>query len=463
MGRTRLSDRELVRSEIFGRVSSGSLSLKEACDLAKLSYRQGRRMWRRYRAEGAEGLQHRLCGRRSNRGYGAKFRAAVLQRAEERYGDFGPTLASEHLANDDRLEVSAETLRRWQRLAGQPGIRKRRAYRRRRERKAHFGELVQMDGSFHRWLEDRGGEGCMMHMVDDATSKALFRFSRQETTWAVADLLRRWIEKYGVPAALYTDWKNVYVRQPTEAERLRGVVPVSQFGKMCARLGIRIIAAGSPQAKGRVERAHGTHQDRLVKKLRLAGIASYEQANRYLEEGYVSEHNRRFSHGAASASDFHRKRPSRRKLDEIFQLEQERVVSEDWVVSYAGRLFQLERQTRRYAPAKSRVLVRENQRGELSMEYRGHKLGFVEIQKRPTRKIPLGTSGAPLGRHTVPAKDHPWRRSYKQMARGGTSGSGVVEKPLIGKVQKRTFPMSLEISQTTRDSHFPTTQAAAAD
>ena len=266
-----------------------------------------------------------------------------MKRVEERYADFGPTLTAEHLASDDQLRVSAETLRRWLRAAGQPGVRKRKAYRRRREPKAHFGELVQMDGSFHQWLEDRGPKGCMMHLVDDATSTALFRFGGEETTWAAANLLRAWIERHGVPKALYADWKNVYIRQATEAERLKGIEPVSQFGRMCARLGIRIIAAGSPQAKGRVERAHGTHQDRLVKKLRLAGIVSYEQANRYLEEQYIAEHNRRFAHTAASDADYHRKPPSKKELDEAFQLEQQRVVSADWVVSYEGRLLQLER------------------------------------------------------------------------------------------------------------------------
>jgi hypothetical protein len=202
--------------------------------------------------------------------------------------DFGPTLAAEHLASDDGLEVPAETLRRWMRQAGRwPRQRRRKPYRQRRERKAHFGELVQLDGSFHDWLEERGRRGCLMHMVDDATTTALGRFSEQETIWAAAGVLRGWIERYGVPRALYTDWKNVYVRPPNAQERLRGEPAVRQFGRMCGKLGIHIIAASWPQAKGRVERAHGTHQDRLVKKLRLAGIANYEQANGYLHEHYL--------------------------------------------------------------------------------------------------------------------------------------------------------------------------------
>ena len=390
--------------------------MRQACELLSLSYRQGKRLWSRYRANGAAGLQHGLCGRASNHGYGAEHRRAVLKRVAERYADFGPTLASEHLAADDQLVVSAETLRRWLRATGEPCLRKRKAYRRRREPKAHFGELVQLDGSFHRWLEDRGGQGCLMHLVDDATSTALFAFSEEETTWAAANLLRAWIERHGVPKALYTDWKSVYVSEPTEKQKLRGEEPVSQFGRMCARLGIRIIAAGSPQAKGRVERAHGTHQDRLVKKLRLAGIASYEEANRFIETHYLSDHNRRYAHTAASETDFHCKRPSKAKLDAVFCLEQERVLSLDWVVNYKGRLLQLERQNQHHAPAKSRVLVRENQAGELHIQYRGHRLGFTQIERRPARLPACEVELSPASRRQLnPAKPHPWQQSYKQM------------------------------------------------
>jgi len=385
MGRTGLSKRETDRCEAFGRVKAGDLSLREASDLLGLSYRQAKRLWKRYGEQGAAGLQHGHCGRASNRGRGPEFRSRVLKLVEQRYADFGPTLASEHLLADDQLEVHAETLRRWLRAAGKPVLRKRKAYRRRREPKAHFGELVQMDGSFHKWLEDRAGVGCLMHLVDDATSTALFSFSKEETTWAAANLLRAWIERHGVPKALYTDWKSVYVSEPTEKQRLRGERPVSQFGRMCAKLGIRIIAANSPQAKGRVERAHGTHQDRLVKKLRLAGVGDYEAADGFLGAGYLDEHNRRFARQAASEADFHRKRPGKRELDEIFQLEQERVVSADWVVSYEGKLLQLERQSRRHAPAKSRVTVRENQQGEIAILYRGHQLRHTPIAARPEK------------------------------------------------------------------------------
>jgi transposase len=382
-----LSKKELNRVEVMGRVKAGSLRLIEAAELMGLSYRQSKRIWARYRGGGAKALQHGNCGRVSNRAYRAEFRAAVLKQVKARYEDFGPTLASEHLASDDGLQVHAETLRRWLKEAGcWQRQRRRKPYRQRREAKAHFGELVQLDGSFHQWLEQRGPRGCLMHMVDDATTQAQGWFSAEESIWAAVAVLRRWIERYGVPQALYTDWKNVYVRPPNAQERMRGEPAVTQFGRMCAKLGIEIIAASSPQAKGRVERAHGTHQDRLVKKLRLAGIANYDQANAYLDQHYLAEHNRRYAHAAAAAADYHRRRPTARQLDEVFWLEEERVVSEDWVVRYQNRLLQLERPSRPRVPAKSRVLVRENQAGEVAIHYRDHCLVFHEWKAASTAR-----------------------------------------------------------------------------
>ena len=409
-----MSSRELERVEVMGRVKAGSLGIGDAAKLLEISNRQAKRQWKGYREGGAAALQHGSCGKHSNRGYAQGYRAAVMLRVRERYEDFGPTLAAEHLAQEG-WGMSAETLRRWMRAAGiVSGARKRSAYRARRERKEHFGELVQMDGSFHDWLEERGGRGCLMHLVDDATSTALALFSKEETTWDAARLLRRWIELYGVPRALYTDWKNVYVRGATESELRTGKVGRTQFGEMCAKLGIRIIAANSPQAKGRVERAHGTHQDRLVKKMRLAGIASYAEANRYLQEEYLGEHNRKYAIEAASSTDYHRRNPGKRQLDEVFWLEEERVVSGDWVVSYQGKLLQLERQSRHYAPAKSRVRVRENEAGEIAIVYRGKKLRYARIGQRPVP--PAAANHVSLARkgHVIPSPHHPWRQSYKQ-------------------------------------------------
>ena len=294
--------------------------------------------------------------------------------------------------------------------------RKATPHRQRRARKAHFGELVQLDGSFHLWYEDRAPQGCLMTLVDDATSRTWGRLGDQETIWAAVAVLRGWIEQHGVPLALYTDWKNVYVRAPTPGEQATGVVPVTQFGRMCAALDIQIIAAHSPQAKGRMERNHGTQQDRLVKKLRRLAISGASPANVFLETTHWADHNARFAQAPASAEDFHRRAPSRTALDTIFQIETARVVSNDWVVQYHARHFQLGRQSA-YAPARSTVLVRENAAGTIEIRYRDRRLAWTEIAA-PLPKVAQARAPVPKARSTArPNADHPWRRDTRPAAR----------------------------------------------
>ena len=268
--RTAMSGRELERVEVMGRVASGDVKLSDAGVMLELSYRQTKRLWRRYVQVGRKGLKHGNGGRPSNRSKRLKLRRRVLNLVKKKYSGsegerFGPTLAAEHLAEEDGIVMDHETLRRWM-LAEHlwSRQRKRKKHCQRRERKWHFGELVQLDGSFHDWLEARGPRGCLMDMVDDATSETLAGMGKEETIWAAAGVLRAWIRKYGVPRALYTDWKNVYKRKATPAEQLRGKIPVTQFGRMCQKLGIRIIAASSPQAKGRVERSFQTGEGAIV-------------------------------------------------------------------------------------------------------------------------------------------------------------------------------------------------------
>ena len=281
---------------------------------------------------------------------------------------------------------------------------------------ALWGELVQMDGSFHKWFEEREPEGCLMNLVDDATATTLGRLGGQETIWAAAGVLRRWIEKYGVPVALYTDWKNVYVREATEKELLRGEVPVTQFGRMCERLEIRIIAANSPQAKDRVERNYGTHQDRLVEKLRRKKIQSYEAVNEYLESEYLPEHNQRFARAAASEQEYHRQRPSRKELDEVFRLETERAMGNDWVVRHQNRLFQVRLQSC-YAPNRSKVVVCEWEDGQVEIRYGGQRLYHEEIAVRPAVAPPTVAKPRQHRRRlpTPPQASHPWRKGYREI------------------------------------------------
>jgi transposase len=433
-----MSRRELGRVEVLARVRSQQLRVADAAPLLRVSYRQAKRLWKRYREEGAAGLKHRSAGRQSNRAYREGFRRKALRLVREKYGGpvgerFGPTLAAEHLASEDGVQLDAETLRRWMLDAGLwSRERRRRRHRRRRERKEHFGEMVQMDGSFHDWLEGRGSGGCLMDLADDATNRTLARLGHEETIWAAAGALRAWIERYGVPLALYVDWKSLYKRCATPKERLRGEEPITQFGRMCAKLGIELIAASSPQAKGRVERIHGTHQDRLVKKLRRKKIATHAEANTYLEAEYLPEHNRRFARAAARPEDYHRRAPRAAELDRIFRVESERVISDDWVVRYESRFFQLEPQSRHYPPAKGKVLVCEGRDGSLAIEYRGHALRWRAIpaparpsaaEARPASERATAQTPSSPRRKWVPPPDHPWRganrRGVEGRARGG--------------------------------------------
>lgn len=249
MERTEMSDRELKRLGVLARVEKAALNLVNAAEILGLSYRQTKRIWRRYQEEGGAELQHRSVGRESGRQKPKKFRLRVLRLVRKKYSGevgerFGPTLAAEHLSSEDGIEMDPETLRRWMLGEGLwSRMRKRKTHRKRREPRAHFGELVQMDGSFHEWFEQRGPKGCLMNLVDDATSTTLAVLGVEETIWTAARVLRRWIEQYGIPVALYTDWKTVYVKEATEQQLLRGEVAGTQFGQMCQRLGIGIIAA----------------------------------------------------------------------------------------------------------------------------------------------------------------------------------------------------------------------------
>jgi hypothetical protein len=416
VGRTALSKRELQRAGVLARVKAGELLLKNGAELMRTSYRNAKRLWKRYQAGGAAALKHGNAGRKSNRARPAKERHKILKLVREKYsGDenrrFGPTLAAEHLASEDQLQVHPETLRRW--MLGE-GLwrkaRKRAPHRKRRERRAHFGELVQLDGSFHDWYQGRGARACLMNMVDDATSRVEAHLGDEETIWAAGRVLRQWIDKYGVPLALYTDWKNVYVREPTEKEQLHGKVPVTQFGRMCRKLDIKIIAANSPQAKGRVERGNGTHQDRLIKKMGRKKIRTHEEAHRFLQEEYLADHNARFAREPASPQDYHRNKPSARELEQVFCLETERSISNDWVVRYENRYFQLERESD-YPPRQAQVTVCEWEDGRIEIRYKSKARRYREIQapRKETAAIRLVNKPPKPSRWKPPA-GHPWRR-----------------------------------------------------
>jgi transposase len=413
VGRTALSKRELQRAGVLARVKAGDLLVKNAAALMRVSYRQAKRLWKRYQVGGAASLKHGSAGRVSNRRRPEKERQKILRKVQEKYSGFGPTLAAEHLGSEDQLEVHAETLRRWMLEEGLwKRARKRKAHRKRRDRRAHFGELVQMDGSFHDWYQGRAPKACLMNMVDDATSTVEAHLGEEETIWAAAQVLRHWIAKYGVPLALYTDWKNVYVREPTAKEELHGKTPVTQFGRMCQKLDIRIIAANSPQAKGRVERGNSTHQDRLIKKMGRKKIRTHEAANEFLQQHYLPDHNQRFAREPAEPQDYHRKAPAARELEAVLCLETERSISNDWVVRYENRYFQLER-TSDYPPRQAKVTVCEWEDGRIEIRYKGKARPHREIDPpRPAEPAPIRlVDKPPRPSRWKPAADHPWKAS----------------------------------------------------
>lgn len=410
--------RRLVELEL---VAQGKQGLVEAARRLGMSYRQMKRVWRRYREEGARGVVHRSRGRPSNRGYGAEVRERCLAVYRDRMKEFGPTLASEKLVEWGVVEVDHETLRRWLMGAGLwARARRRGPHRRWRERKRAFGELVQLDGSHHDWF-GTGERACLMNFVDDATTTTLARMEAEETTEGAMRSLWGWIERYGVPLALYCDGKTVYVtgREPTVAEQLAGEPPLTAFGKACRRLGIEIVRAYSPQAKGRVERSHGVYQDRLVKELRLRGITTIEGANALLDGGFVARLNERFATTPAVAEDAHRPVPPGLDLATVFVFEESRCVANDWTVRYSNRYFQITGPKQGMPRPKAKVIMQRRLDGSLHILYRGRELCFREVplaaRVKPTRPVPMAQTTSPRAPQR-PRPDHPWYRPFSPRA-----------------------------------------------
>ena len=325
-GGINLSVKEIRRLRVLHRIETGTLKLKEAAAMLGLCTKQMGRIWKRYQSESEFGLAHRSRGMPGNRRKDAALRSRAVELYREKYHDFGPTLAAEKMKERDGLEVNRETLRRW--LWGAclwKGKTTHSLHRKRRRRKEHFGEMVQMDGSDHTWFEERGERCCLMVMVDDATGHTEAHFCGSETTRDALLLLLKWIKKHGVPSKLYTDRKNIYVtdRLPTEEEKRQGTGALTEFGQVCARLGIQIIPAGSPQAKGRIERKNGVLQDRLVKELRLMGINGIEDANRGIDS-FLEDLNRRFRVAPTHEANYHRELPLGESLEHLFRIEKKR-------------------------------------------------------------------------------------------------------------------------------------------
>ncbi len=378
-----MSLKERERLKLFERVKRGELQQQQAAEICGLDYRQTRRLYQRYCEQGDRGLVHRGRGRPSNRRYPLEFRERVLARYQERYPDFGPTLAAEKLALDG-YQIDHETLRNWL-LKAKLWRRRRKRPRPRswRERRAHFGELVQMDGSHHKWFEQRAPECCLMNMVDDASGTTHSLLAAQETIFAAMELLWQWIERYGIPRALYTDRKNVYVVDEKTREKAAdsGLEALTQFGRACKQLDIRIIAAYSPQAKGRVERNHGTYQDRLVKELRLQQIATLAPAKELLGTSFCQQLNQKFAVTPRSAADYHRSAKGY-DLAAIFCIQEERTASADWIVRFENHFYQLVPRRKSQVP-REKIKVQQYLNGELHFRYRTADLSYTLLPERP--------------------------------------------------------------------------------
>jgi len=416
-GHLLMSEGERLRKVILEGIREGRVTLTAAALRLGVSYRQLRRIWKRFRVEGDLGLIHQGRGRPSNRSKPASLRQRAILRYRERYEGFGPTLACEKLAREG-VVLDHETLRRWLIREGlwagpKAGVRHR-AYR---ERKARFGEMLQLDGSQHRWFGRHEPEACLMNMVDDATGTTLSLMTESESLEGAMRLLWRWIERYGIPVALYTDRHTIYraFRQPTLQEDLAGEEPLSSFGRACKKLGIAILTAHSPQAKGRVERKHGVFQDRFLKELALQGATTIAQANLLLQDGFVEDLNRRFAVPPADPVDAHRPLAKGENLAAILCREKSRIVSNDFTLRHECRWYQITRDNRSLPKPRFRVTVRTLLDGTVELWLDGRQLAFETI---PTPKqdtvLPENPSKPrPRPAPPKPGPNHPWRSPWR--------------------------------------------------
>jgi hypothetical protein len=391
--RIEMSQRERDRLKVMTPVLSNERTATEAARLLELSVRQVRRLRRRLEAGGDAAIIHGLRGRPSNRRHDERLRRRIVEACRGPLAALGPTMAAEKLAALG-VAVPKETLRRWllEESLWKPS-RQRDKHRSRRERRACFGELVQADGSEHDWLEGRGPRMTLVVFIDDATSKVVARFHLAETTAAYMDVLRRWLRKHGRPVVLYTDYDSVFVGETPGRKAAQ-----TQFSRALEELGIGWIGAGSPQAKGRVERFNGTAQNRLVKELRLAGARTMDEANAVLQKVFLPWFNRRCTVRPASSNDAHRPLGPSMNLAAILGHQESRQVANDYTVRFENRVYQI------LPPPLpglrgGRVIVERRSNGSLHLRFKGVYLKFKVAARSPGAPPPdprsLTLSGTP--------------------------------------------------------------------
>ncbi len=382
--------------EVLGRVKRRELSVVAAAAMLGRSLRQMRRTWKRFKVDGAAGLVHRGRGRSSNNATPSDVVDRIVKRHQERYADFGPTLACEKLAEDE-LAIGPDTLKALLKVRGLwTPMRKRAKHRKRRERRWSFGMMVQMDGSHHDWFEGRAAKCVLMVIIDDASNVTLARFYPSEDLAAAFDVFERWCQTHGVPRSVYVDRHSIY-RDEDHPEK------PTQFGRAMAELGVRLIRAHSPQAKGRVERRNRVFQDRLVKELRLRKIRDMAAANVLLKEKFLKELNDRYAIEPRRVTDAHRL--PQRNLDEVLCVREERTVGNDWCVRWRNGWLQIAGEHAPLSLAGRKVQVREKRDGVLLLSYQGRALTWTRVATPPRQRVVVVNN-----KSWKPSADHPWAK-----------------------------------------------------
>jgi transposase len=383
-----MSARDRDRLKVLHEVGKGHLTQKQGGERLGVTERWVRKLLARMRKEGDGGILHRLRGRPSNRKIEEKTRQKAVKLVKSKYGDFGPTLASEYLGKREGVSVSKETLRQWLIEAGVWKGKKRRVEKVHewRPRRSCRGELVQWDTSEHDWLEGRGETRYLIAMIDDATSQLTTRFVTHDSTEENLRMLKGYLELRGRPLAFYTDKAGLFeVNRPAnQDEELRGEPARTQIGRALDELGIEWIAPHSPQVKERVERCFGTLQDRLVKGLRVAGACSLEEANAYLEGEFLGEWEDHFAVEPRNSTEAHRGLGGEQDLAAILSQVERRVVTSDYTLRFEGQSYRIARQEITAGLRGSRVRVEKRLDGTVAVEFRDHYLPLERCEAKPS-------------------------------------------------------------------------------
>jgi transposase len=411
--RVLMSQKESNRLYVIRQTLDKAITQHQAAEILGVTDRQIRRIVRRVRLEGTAGICHRSRGKRAHNRITDAIRDKAIAICRDTYKKFGPTHASEKLVTKHGIKVCAETLRGWFQEEQIPyKSRRKRPHRQWRERKAHRGEMLQMDGSHHDWFEGRGPWCVLMGYVDDATGTVYARFYAYEGTLPAMDGFKRYIRLYGLPQSVYLDRHSTYKVKPKQTieEELNDIQPMSHFEKSLAALAVRVIHAYSPQAKGRVERIFGTFQDRVVKEMRLAGVRDIAEGNTFLD-WYLPEHNRKYAKEAAQEADFHRPVVDKRALDRILSIKTDRSLRNDFTIAHNKKLYQIKSNIH-----TKKVIVEERTDGTMRILHNGQKLRYQEIIARPVRaKERKEKPASPTA--WKPSESHPWKSPAKAMVK----------------------------------------------